>query len=324
MTLFAAIDVGSNTLRLLIAGTEGDRIIDIFSGRKITRLGAGVDRTGMLREENMETSLMALREFASLISQYGVKHMKAFATSALRESSNSGIFIEKVLKDTGIMIEVISGGKEAELTLKGALFSFPDSAFSPAADESHSALIVDIGGGSTEWILYKDNRTVDMGSMPVGVIKLAGNCIKNDPVSDDDISALHREISVHVNSLIRRIGKYSDRHTQFIGTAGTFSTIASIDLALETYSREKIHLHTLSLAGLRKMNKKLLSLTMEQRKNISGLEPERSDLIIPGLNFTINIMERFEFPELIVSEYGILEGAILDLEESGEKNISET
>ncbi|MEW6416584.1 MAG: Ppx/GppA phosphatase family protein [Nitrospirota bacterium] len=318
MPLYASIDVGSNTLRLLIGNVKDSRIDDILYERRITRLGEGVDQTGRLQEQNIEASLSALREFSSLISKHGVKDVRAVATSALREGSNSHIFVEKVFTDTGISIEVISGEKEAELTLKGVLSSLPD----PLFRIQHSAFIVDIGGGSTEWIFYKDKNFVDKGSIPVGVVKLAGSFIKTDPVSDADIKRLNNEIVSFLNDLKIRIGQYIDieKDIKFIGTAGTFSTIASIDIGLNTYSREKIHLHRLPLNRLQDMNKKLLALPLKERKNIIGLEPGRADLIIPGLQFTIKVMEIFGFDELIVSDYGLLEGILL---ETNEKNIPE-
>src|SRR4030042_2176219 len=146
MPLYASIDVGSNTLRLLIGNVKNSRIDDVLYERRITRVGEGVDQTGRLQEENIEASLAALREFSYLISKHGVRDVRSVATSALREASNSHIFIEKVFTDTGIPIKVISGEKEAELTLKGVLSSLPHSVFRIP----YSAFIVDIGGGSTE------------------------------------------------------------------------------------------------------------------------------------------------------------------------------
>jgi len=316
MPLFASIDVGSNTIRLLIAGVKDKKIIDVYYGRKITRLGTGISHTGKLLDKNIEASIAALKEFSSIISKHGVKRVRAVATSALREASNSEIFIEKVFADTGISIEVISGEKEAELILEGILLSLPESSHLTL----HPLFILDMGGGSTEWILYRKERQgdrtrpqVEMGSISVGVIKLAGSFIKTDPVSEADIKNLNDEIVLYVNDLKARIGKHINSDTRFIGTAGTFSTIASVDLGLDTYSRERIHLHSLPLSRLQDMSRRLLSLMLEERKNVRGLEPERADLIIPGLQFTIKVMGFFDFDELTVSDYGLLEGVLFDI-----------
>ena len=131
MSLRASIDVGSNTLRLLIAEVNGNKILDVYSDRKITRLGSSIDRDGRLPEANMEDSLTALKEFSAVISKYGVRNIKAVATSALREAVNSDLFLTRALRDTGINIEVITGDKEAALTLKGVLLSFWDDVEPP-------------------------------------------------------------------------------------------------------------------------------------------------------------------------------------------------
>lgn len=318
MPLSASIDIGSNTIRLLIGKTKDNSIIEVFSGRKITRLADGINQTGILKDENIEASITVLKEFSSIVSRYRVKYVRAVATSALREAYNSDTFIKRVSADTGISIEVISGEKEAELILKGILSSLPDS--SPIAHQP--TLVIDIGGGSTEWILCKDRHPVDMGSIPTGVIKLARSFIKTDPVSDTDIEELNRKIISFLEEFKIRIVQHIDRCTFFVGTAGTFTTIASIDLKLDTYSREKIHLYIIPLSRLRDISGRLLALSLKERKNIKGLEPERADLIIPGIQFTIKIMEYFEFDELIVSDYGLLEGALLEIPREGWKKYS--
>ncbi|MFH0933509.1 MAG: Ppx/GppA phosphatase family protein [Nitrospirota bacterium] len=320
MALYAAIDVGSNTIRLLIGNVRDHRIEDVLYERKITRLAEGINQDRILRDERIKASITVLREFSDLIQRHGVKTVSAVATSALREAYNADIFIRRVLADTGISIEVISGEKEAELTLRGILSSLPDSSLIT----HHSSFIIDIGGGSTEWILCKGKNPVDMGSIPVGVIKLHENCIKTDPVSEADISALNREILSFLEILKERTKHHMDKKTCFVGTAGTFTTLASLDLQLETYSRGKIHLHRIPLSRLHDMRKRLLALPLRDRKNIVGLEPERADLIIPGIQFTIIIMESFAFDELTVSDCGLLEGVLLEFQkERDEKDIPE-
>jgi len=309
MSLYASIDIGSNTLRLLIAKIKDKKIENTCYKRSITRLGTGIDQTGRLSDSTCDLSLAVLKEFSSLIFSYRVKHVRAVATSALREASNADIFIRRVLVETGISIEVISGEQEAELTLKGILSFLPGHGTS----SYQSLLIIDMGGGSTEWIFYKNNLCLDKGSMPIGVIKLYGECIKNDPVSEADISRLKNKMIPHMKILAKNVSRSIDKDTCLIGTAGTFTTIASIDLGLSTYEREKIHLHRISLSSLYKMSRKLFPMTLEARKNVTGLEPERADLIIPGIQFTIMLMEFFHFHELVISDYGLLEGILLDM-----------
>jgi exopolyphosphatase / guanosine-5'-triphosphate,3'-diphosphate pyrophosphatase len=318
MPLFAALDIGSNTFRLLIGNVNKGRIDDVLYERRITRLGNGVHLTGKLQDQNIEASISALREFSSIISKHCVKHLKAVATSALREASNSDVFIKRVSAEADISIEVISGEEEAELTLKGIILSFPAS----LSLNHQPLLIIDIGGGSTEWILYTENSPVEMGSIPVGVIKLTDSFMKTDPPSKDDITELNRGIASHLSKLKIKIGNRINKQTLLIGTAGTFTTIASVDLGLETYSREKVHLHRLSLNSLRAISNRLIELTLNERKKVKGLEPERADLIIPGIQFTINIMDFLNFEELTINDYGLLEGVLFEmLKENDEKNI---
>ncbi len=320
MSLSAAIDIGSNTIRLLIGNVRNNRIEQIIYERRITRLAEGINRLRILRDDRIEASMAVLKEFSSIIQKNGVKIVSAVATSALREAHNSKIFIKRVLADTGISVNVISGYKEAELALKGTLSSFPDSSL----NNNHSLLIIDIGGGSTEWILCRGKNPVAMESIPIGVIKLYENCIKTDPVSEADIFALNREILPSLEILKRGITDKLNKETRFIGTAGTFSTLASIDLNLEMYSREKIHFHRIPLNRLLDIRNKLAALPVSERMNVAGLEPGRADLIIPGIQFTIKIMESFAFDELTVSDYGLLEGVLLEtLKERDEKSIPE-
>jgi len=307
VSFFAAIDIGTNTIRLLIGNVRDNRINDVLYERRITRLGEGVNQFRNLRDENIEDSLSVLRQFSSLIQREGVNTTRAIATSALREANNANIFIEKVFFDTGISIEVISGEKEAELTMKGILLSFSNSSIM-----TYPSFIFDIGGGSTEWILCRDMHPVGMGSIPIGVVKLHEQFIKSDPVLWADVSELEREILLQLGILKEKIVHQIGRETIFIGTAGTFTTLAAIDLKLKTYEREKVHLHRIPLSRLYDMKKRLFILSLEERKRVEGLEIGRADLIIPGIQFTINTMEFFKFDELIVSEYGLLEGVLLE------------
>jgi exopolyphosphatase/guanosine-5'-triphosphate,3'-diphosphate pyrophosphatase len=324
MPLLSSIDVGSNTLRLLIANFVGNRIIDVYSDRKITRLGSMIDRTRIFRPENTALSLQALREFSSVINRHGVRHVKTVATSALREAVNADTFIKRVWEETGIRIEVISGEKEAELILKGILHAFSTAGVRAVHPPLPTLFIMDIGGGSTEWIVYQGEDRSVMGSLPAGVIKLARKCIRTDPVSETDIKQLTREIHRMLKPLETELRHLITRSTLFIGTAGTFTTIASVDLGLASYSREKIHLHRIPFPRLMKMQKEFLRLSLEERRKLQGLEPERADLIIPGLQFTMKVMELFRFRELIISDYGLLEGALLAMKETSEEGLPET
>ena len=336
MPLFASIDVGSNTLRLLIGKFVGNHIRDVYTRRETTRLGSLVDQTRMIQPETMEASLRALRGFASAIDRLQVKQVRAIGTSALREAGNSAIFMERTRRETGVPIEVISGEEEARLTLRGIIHAFsapetkarhglvsaglPDTA---RRSQQRSLFIMDIGGGSSEWIVYNGEDKYSMGSLPSGVIKLAQHCIKADPPTRDDIVRLDGDIDVALGNLYANAASLLPENALFVGTGGTFTTIASVDLGLTAYSRKKIHLHRITLSRLRRMQEEFLRLSLMDRKHIRGLEPGRADLIIPGVQFTMKVMELYRFQKLIVSDYGLLEGALLEMKEARGKGIPE-
>lgn len=306
MSNLASIDVGSNTIRLLIGSIADQKITRLKNELAITRLAENLSETGILRKERMLKSLSALKKFSHLISDFGVDSVKAVGTSALREAKNSDEFIDMVLPETGIKINVVSGIEEARLTANGVLHDMP---------KNNSSLILDIGGGSSEWILCKDSTTVMAKTTPIGVVKLFEKYIKSDPPSDKDISELEKELEASVLPIKSEAEKFVNNETLFIGTAGTITTFASIDLELSEYNHEKVQNHIISIQRLTDISKKLISLPLNKRKTIKGLEPARADLIIPGIVFTIKAMQVFGFENIIVSDDGLLEGILLSLAE---------
>lgn len=302
--LLSSIDVGSNTIRLLIGRVESGKVIRRKTEMVITRLASGIAETGMLNADNMEKSVSVLKVFSDIISAYGISHIRAVGTSALREAENSEEFMRRVLSGTGINIEVISGEEEAEFTARGVLFDLP---------ETESSFIIDIGGGSAEWIVCRNSFPAEMGTIPTGVVKLFDNHIKSDPPSKDDILSLKKESDTVLSRVKTQMGHLINSRTVFIGTAGTITTLASIDIGLESYDHKKIHRYNISFKKLYDISERLISVSLSERKKMIGLEPERADLIIPGILFTINIMKLFGFDNILVSDNGLLEGALIKL-----------
>ncbi len=294
MHSLASIDVGSNTIRLLIGRVESGKVIRCKTEMVITRLASGIAETGLLNADNMGKSVSVMKVFSDIISADGISHIRAVGTSAVREAKNSEEFRQRVLSETGINIEVISGEEEAELTARGVMFDMP---------ETDSSFIVDIGGGSAEWIFCRNSAPVGMGTIPTGVVKLLDNHIKSDPPSKADILSLKKESDTVLGGLKTKIGHLINSSTVFIGTAGTITTLASIDIGLESYGHEKIHRHNISLKKLYDISGRLISIPLSERKKMLGLEPERADLIIPGILFTINGMYLFVVGNCLVSEY---------------------
>ena len=303
----SAIDVGSNSLRLLVGDIRDNMVSRIHSARAITRLAEGVSDSGVLQEENMRRSISVLKAFTDVMSRYGVTRAKAVGTSVLREAENSREFLERALRDSGIRIEVISGLREAELTAKGILLGL---------EKADGLLIIDIGGGSTEWIIRSGKvarGSPEYGSLPLGVVTLLERFISTDPPSHNEISALTRGIDAELLPLKQeRSGRFPEFAT-FIGTGGTITTLAALDLGLEEYNHEKVHLHVIHFENLSRLRNELLSLPLARREHIAGLERERADLIIPGILLTIRFMEIFGFRTITVSDYGLLEGLLKEM-----------
>lgn len=305
----AAIDVGSNTIRMLIGDVHGNILSRRFIDRAITRLAEGIGDSGMLLEKNMEKSIRVLKGFSSSIEGHSANCVSAVGTSALRQARNSQEFIDAVLKDTGIRINTISGIREAELTAKGVLLGFAESA--------RPLFIVDIGGGSTEWIMVNPGRAGSSfsGSLQAGVVDLFERFAETDPLSPDNLRAIYGEIDSHLSHLMRKIPEHLPSDTVFVGTGGTVTTLASLDLGLRAYDANKIHMHTITAERLHRLRDLLLSLPLCKRKEMDGLEPERADLIIPGILLTIKFMDFFGFSEITVSDYGLLEGLLKEANE---------
>lgn len=300
----AAIDVGSNTLRMLIGEVKAGELTRIYTARSITRLAAGITETGFFREDNMQQSHLALKDFALAIAKHKVKSVRAVGTSALREAVNSKTFIDKVFTETGLQMEIISGEEEARLTAKGVILGSKNLVSSP--------LIIDIGGGSTEWIIQPErhSKPLSHGTVPVGVINMTEKFMKTDPPSNTDMAMLLDEIDARFSAVKYEILNHVYTNARLIGTGGTITTLAAIDLGLKAYNPERIHLHNIPMDKLRRLKDRLTSLPLSQRQEIDGLEAKRADLIIPGILLTIRVMEIFGFDEIVVSDYGILEGII--------------
>lgn len=303
--LSAAIDVGSNTIRSLIGKVINNKIYRYYLDRSITRLAEGLKDTGILKKYNMELSANVLKNISRVFSEYNVSKINAVGTAALREARNSNEFIEKVFQETGILIRVISGEEEAQLTFQGVLSGL---------NLSERILIVDIGGGSTEWIFNDSDEGSSpiFGTIPIGVLKLLEGCIMEDPPSLAELSSVENTIETYLQSLIDIIPRI--KPNVLVGTGGTITTLASIALSLESYKPEIIHGYSMEFNRLVEMKDWLVSMPINKRKNIKGLEPERADIIIPGIILTIKIMEAVRIKELIVSDYGLLEGLLLETE----------
>jgi exopolyphosphatase/guanosine-5'-triphosphate,3'-diphosphate pyrophosphatase len=307
---FASLDIGTNTFRLLIAEIhhqdtpDNYSIHEIYSERIITRIGEGLQETGTLKRTAMERSIETLQKFREIISRYNVHKTSAIATSALREAKNRSSFLKEVEDKTGFEIEIISGEQEAELTATGMLIDMV---------KPHSAFMIDIGGGSTELIVLRNNQPLLKQSLNLGVVYLAGAYMKHDPPLTEDLTSMGEEITQQIASVAPYFKEFFSEETILIGTAGTVTTLASVAQGLSSFDHKRIHNHKLSLEIVKNIFLDIATIHSRDRAAYIPFEPERLDIIVPGTLILLRLMEMFSFNEMTVSNYGLREGILIKL-----------
>lgn len=303
MKPIASIDIGSNTVRLLILQPEApESFREIDSARRITRLGEGMDSKKRLAPEPMEATLRVLEEFRGICGKYGDIPIRAVATSAVREAENKEQFLQQALARTGIVIEAISWEEEARLTLEGVFWKIPH--------QNRRILIFDIGGGSTEFILSEGSQIAGSLSTPLGVVRLTEKFISQHPVLDSD----YANLTAHIQSVLSDVkNQLPQIHPEIaIGTAGTVTTLAALDQNIYPYDPEKIHGVSLSRNRIQRIQDDLKAKSLAQRLLLKPLERGREDLIIAGVAIVLETLRTFGCPDLLVSEHSLREGIILN------------
>jgi exopolyphosphatase/guanosine-5'-triphosphate,3'-diphosphate pyrophosphatase len=309
--ILAGIDIGTNTLRLLVAEIGPDLFRELHSNRKITRLGQGLDRAGVLSHEAQQRTLNALIVFADEIRARRAVHVAAIGTSALRDAGNSAEYLATVQRKTGLAIHVITGEEEARLTMLGVARGV--SAATRTGGSPSSAFVIDIGGGSTELIGATPEGAVRSASLPLGAVYLTERFIKHDPPALDEVQRLRNAIKASLERLGTGMTPAPD--AVFIGTAGAITTLAAMDQGLAMYEPDKINGYTMTKTTIDTIVEKLGASSLAQRRKIPGLEQGREDIILAGAVVTQEIMEQFGFQTMIVSDWGLREGIVLDLYE---------
>ncbi len=294
--LIASIDTGSNSIRLLIGFVdESGRVIRLHHERRITRLSDSLKDTGLLKRERMMDSLDAIKHFMYVSLRRGSKKILATGTHALREARNSIEFLRMVKDETGIDLRVITPEEEAQLTLEGVLSGFDDIRY--------PAIVFDMGGGSTEFVILRNSNEHIKISIPLGVVTLTE--MMYEP--HHGINGLRDLIR---QNLMKSLERFRTPFLSLIGTGGTCTTLASIHLLLDSYDPQRIHGHRLNIEDVKDMERLILDMDVSQRRLIKGLEKGREDIIAGGAVFVREIMTFFNMKELTVSDYGILEGII--------------
>ena len=305
----AAIDCGTNSLRLLVADVdpEAGRLTDLHRSMEIVRLGQGVDATGRLAPEALDRTFAVLRRYAETIGELGAETVRMVATSATRDASNAAEFTAGVSAILRIAPEVVTGSEEARLSFAGATAELGPAA---GARLEPPFLVVDIGGGSTEFVLGAPDVAAGAGlaalSMNVGSVRLTERHLHDDPPTEAQIRAAAADIGVALDAVAAAMPVSGAR--TLVGLAGSVTTVAGVALGLTAYDSRRIHHARLSAARIHEVTENLLRIGRAQRAAITVIHPGRVDVIGAGALILDQIMRRFGFAEVVVSEHDILDG----------------
>ena len=300
----AAIDCGTNSVRLLVADLPAPDapvrapLTDLVRRMEIVRLGAGVDRTGRLAPEAIERTRVALADYATQAASFGVDRMRMVATSASRDASNAADFRAMVRATIGIEPEVISGDEEARLSFSGAVRGLSDSATPPY-------LVVDIGGGSTEFATGTD-AVERATSIDIGSVRVTERHFATDPPTAVEIVAAERDIAASVRRALDTVAA-QDANT-LVGLAGSVTTVAGIALGLDAYDPGRTHRARISLAQVNDVTSDLLRKTSAERRAIPVMHPGRADVIAAGALILRTVMVESGADVVVASEHDILDG----------------
>jgi exopolyphosphatase/guanosine-5'-triphosphate,3'-diphosphate pyrophosphatase len=307
MSRVAAIDCGTNSIRLLVADADPrtGELVELDRRMTIVRLGQGVDRTGRLAPEALERTFAACREYAAVIKEYGAERLRFVATSASRDAENRDDFVRGVLEILGVEPEVISGDQEAEFSFTGAT-----KELTGRDDLTKPYLVVDIGGGSTEFVVGEEHvraaRSVDVGCVRMTERHLVHEGVVTDPPTPEQIAALRADIEAALD-LAEETVPLREAHT-LVGLAGSVTTVSAIAQELPEYDSAAIHHSRVSYDRVREITEWLLHSTHAERAAIGAMHPGRVDVIAAGALVLLSLMERIGAQEVVVSEHDILDG----------------
>jgi exopolyphosphatase/guanosine-5'-triphosphate,3'-diphosphate pyrophosphatase len=300
VTRVAAIDCGTNSIRLLVADVSGETLVDVVRRMTIVRLGEGVDRTGRFSEAAVARTMAALRDYADEIKTLGAERVRMVATSAAREAVNRDEFLDAAREVLGVRPEVITGDEEARLSFRGAIAGLPSD-----AGNGPPFLVVDIGGGSTEFVQGVDSveaaRSVD-----IGCVRLTERSLPSDPPAAAEIEAASRLVDEVIATAAETV-PVRDAST-LVAVAGSATTVAAIALGLPAYDPVAIHGSVLTATQVHEVADQLLAMSRARRAAMPVMHPGRVDVIGAGALILSRIVELADVDEVVISEHDILDG----------------
>jgi exopolyphosphatase / guanosine-5'-triphosphate,3'-diphosphate pyrophosphatase len=308
LTRVAAVDCGTNSIRLLIADVEGDELLDVHRELRIVRLGQGVDSSGRLAPEAIGRTRAALADYAELVRRHRADAVRMVATSATRDAQNRDEFVAMVTSVLSVPPEVITGAEEAALSFAGAVHSLPGL--------TGRVLVADIGGGSTELIAgpVDQSAALQVHSMDIGCVRMTERHLRTDPPTAEQIAATVHDICVALDGAAHDV--VLDEPAALIGVAGTVTTIAALALGLTRYDPGRIHGAVVSAPAVAAVTAMLLAMTHDERAALPVMHAGRIDVIGGGALILRSLMETTGAPEVVASEHDILDGIALRLARS--------
>jgi len=303
--LRAVLDIGSNTIRLLIAETDDSSSFKrVHYQHHIARLGQGLQQTGQLSEVGISRALSALQDMVKVCKDYHIQaeSIIAVATAAVREAGNGQDFVARAYAELGLTIQVISGDVEAGLAFQGAKEG--------VHSVGHDMLLFDIGGGSTEFTRVSQGQIKDSMSLKLGVVRLTESLLSESPTQAHEYQAVKSAVGSFIDDLERFWGVDKVLPKYLVGTAGTVTTLAAIAQDMQVYDAQKINNYHISQGDFHALRGRILGMTNQQRLGISALEKGREDVIVAGLAIIEVLFERWKYDKLIAVDSGLLEGLV--------------
>lgn len=298
MTRLAAIDVGTNSVRLYVAETAGSGLRRIDRDLIITRLGEGVDQARILAEAPLRRTVEAIATYHGRAVVAGAERIRIAATSAVRDAANRAGFVTAVRDATGVTPEILTGEQEARASFLGATNEL---------GEGGPFLVLDVGGGSTEFVVG-DREVEAWVSIDMGSVRLTERHVRTDPPAPAELAAIADDAASGIEQAERVVGR---RAETLVGLAGTVTTIAAVALGLDGYDRDRIHHATLATEEVGRVYEMLAAMPVDARKKLPAMPPGREDVIVAGASIVVQVLDRFGFSGLTVSEADILDGLVL-------------
>lgn len=295
----AAIDIGTNSMRLLLANYVEGKFFDRQKYINTTRIGQNVDKEGIISDEAIKRNVDALYEFAKIAKEHGCEKIYAMGTSALRDSKNKEEFLQKAFDKSKVMVEIISGDNEADLGFLGVVQEIDDE----------DILVIDIGGGSTEFIVGNKTEGIKFTkSENVGALRMTEKFLIKDPVDDLEFENSKRYIENSIMDTMDKISHFNIK--KVVGIGGTITSLSAIHQDLKVYDTNKIHKSVILDTDIEEILRNLKELTVKQKRNLNGLQPKRADIITAGALILDIVIKKLQIKDIIVSEFDNLEGLI--------------